>query len=510
MNGSLFDSPIYRNAVFPTPRAFQATAHDALRDGVKAGHKNQMVMAPTGAGKLYLGLRVCHEALLRGRKAVFVCDRTTLIDQASAKADEYGLDHSVMQASHWRYSRFQQFQIASAQTLGRRQWPDADVIVIDEAHTQLKAWTKHIPDCTAKVVGLSATPFSRGLGKLFSNLVNATTAAELVAGGILVPLRIMTCTRADMTGADVVAGEWSDKAAEERGIAIVGDVVSEWMQHAEGRKTIVFGATIAHCEEMARSFNDAGVNAAVFSSNTPDSERLALLNDYRKPDSKLRVLLSVEALAKGFDVPDVGCVVDCRPLRKSLSTAMQMWGRGMRSSPDTGKTDCLLLDHTGNILRFAEDYTRIYHEGLHALDMGEKLDKTVRTKDDEEKADKKCPACGALPFCGKCMSCGFEAKSRASLIEAEPGAMREIQLPHGKSIAARSLWEQLCTYARQHSPPERQAKRALAMYRNMAGMWPPRDWRIENTPNVPMTQPVLNKIKAEAIRFAKGMAKKAA
>ena len=60
-------------------------------------------------------------------------------------------------------------------------------------------------------------------------------------------------------------------------MAILGDVVAEWRKFAENRKTIVFGATIAHCEEMARSFNDAGIMAACFTSDTRETERAALL-----------------------------------------------------------------------------------------------------------------------------------------------------------------------------------------------------------------------------------------
>ncbi len=342
----LFDAPCYTSARFPEPREFQQKAHDALREGARAGHKNQLLMAPTGAGKTYLGLRIAHEALAKGKRAIFVCDRTTLIDQTSATADRYGIAaHGVIQASHWRTDYSQPFQIASAQTLARRQWPEVDVIIVDEAHTQLKAWTEHIPDCGAMVVGLSATPFSKGLGRLFTNLVNATTMHDLTEAGVLVPMRVMSCTTANMDGAETSGGEWTDSAAAERGMEIVGDVVSEWVRHGENRKTIVFGATIAHCEELCRQFIGAGVMAAVFTSHTTPTERKALLDEYRKPDSDLRVLISVEALAKGFDVPDVGCVVDCRPLRKSLSTAIQMWGRGLRASPETGKTDCILLDH---------------------------------------------------------------------------------------------------------------------------------------------------------------------
>jgi superfamily II DNA or RNA helicase len=294
----------------------------------------------------YLGHRIAHEALVKGRSVVFVCDRTTLINQTSKAADTYGLAaHGVVQANHWRRNDMP-YQIASAQTLAKRgYWPKADVVIIDEAHTQLKVWTEFIMNTKAACIGLSATPFSPGLGKLFSNLINATTMHDLTQSGVLVPMRVFACKRANMAGASTAGGEWTDSAAEERGMEIIGDVVSEWVKFGENRKTIVFGATIKHCEELARQFVDAGVMAAVFTSETTAAERELLLKEYSKTDSSLRVLISVEALAKGFDVPDVGCVVDCRPLRKSLSTAIQMWGRGLRSSPDTGKKDCLLLDH---------------------------------------------------------------------------------------------------------------------------------------------------------------------
>ncbi|MBK8799428.1 MAG: DEAD/DEAH box helicase family protein [Anaerolineales bacterium] len=345
----------YGSAKFPKARPFQDSAHEALRAGAKAGHKNQCLMSPTGSGKTYLGLRIAHEALKRGKRAIFVCDRTTLIDQTSETADEYGLAaHSVLQANHWRYNATSLFQIASPQTLARRQWPEADVIIIDEAHTQMTVWTEHIMNTRARVIGLSATPFSPGLGKLFTNLVNATTMHELTQSGVLVPMIPYTCRPADMRGAATAGGEWTDSAAEERGMEIVGDVVAEWIKLGQNRKTIVFGSTIKHCEEICKQFSAVGVMAAMFTSETSAGERKALLAEYKKPDSTLRVLISVEALAKGFDVKDVGCIVDCRPLRKSLSTAIQMWGRGLRSSEETGKKDCvargtLVLTHVGEI-----------------------------------------------------------------------------------------------------------------------------------------------------------------
>src|SRR5258705_5012075 len=106
MNDVLFDDvPNYASTKFPEPRAFQTSAHGKLREGCRAGHRSQLIMAPTGAGKSYLGLRIAHQALLKGKRAVLVCDRTTLINQTSAAADRYGLSaHGVIQSNHWRFN----------------------------------------------------------------------------------------------------------------------------------------------------------------------------------------------------------------------------------------------------------------------------------------------------------------------------------------------------------------------------------------------------------------------
>lgn len=501
------DSPNYASTSFPEPREFQQKAHEALRQGFRDGHKNQLIMAPTGAGKTYLGHRIAHEALVKGRSVVILCDRTTLINQTSKTADAYGLSaHGIVQANHWRRATDMPYQIASAQTIAKRGfWPKADVIIIDEAHTQMKVWTEMVNNTKAACIGLSATPFSPGLGKLFTNLINATTMHELTQSGVLVPMRVLTCKRADMTGAATSGGEWTDSAAEERGIQIVGDVVKEWVAHAEHRKTIVFGATIKHCQELAHQFLDVGVMAAVFTADTTPAEREMLIKEYSKTDSSLRVLISVEALAKGFDVPDVGCVVDCRPLRKSLSTAIQMWGRGLRSSPETGKRDCILLDHSGNIVRFAEDFSDIFFNGLDALDMGEKLDKKIR-RDDEEKESKGCPSCGYKPFHKRCMSCGFEKQEQA-LQEAVAGVMEEVVMLGKKKLAddQRHLWEQLCAYSRGHSAPERQAGRAWHLFQKITGKTPPPGWAFAETPNAEITANVRNKIKSLDLAYRKAV-----
>jgi superfamily II DNA or RNA helicase len=495
---------------FPEPREFQVRAHESLRQGIREGHKNQLIMAPTGAGKTYLGLRVCNEAIKKGKRALFLCDRTTLINQTSTVADRYGMtSHGVIQAQHWRRRPESLMQIASVQTIAKRQfWPQVDVLVVDEAHTTYKAWTEFAMETGATVVGLSATPFTPGLGKIFTNLINATTMHELTQAGVLVPMRIFSCRKPDMTGAATAGGEWTDKAAEEREMKIVGDVVSDWEKFSEYRKTIVFGATIAHCKALCAQFINAGIMAAVFTSETTQKEREALLEEYRKPDSALKVLISVEALAKGFDVPDVGCICDARPLRKSLSTAIQMWGRGLRSSPETGKEDCILLDFSGNIIRFLEDFNEVFFNGLSELSAGEKLDKEIRKN--EEYKPRGCPRCGYKPFLKRCMSCGYEFVPKDTT-DAVAGNMQEIFIGSGqqkKKLAdsAKHLWDQICTYARFHSQPQYQKGRAWHLYKQITGLESPYNFSI--SPNVEITTNTYNKIQSMNIAYNRARGKK--
>lgn len=492
---------------FPPLRGFQLKAHESLREGARQGHRNQLIMAPTGAGKTILGLNVIQNAVSKGRRAMFLCDRKTLIAQTSNVAREVGLGHhGIIQAQNPMFDMSRLFQIASVQTLQRRGWPqDIDVIIVDEAHCMYKTLVDYVasPECTARVIGLSATPFSPGLGKVFSNLINAATMHELEQLGILVPMRIFSCRRPDMTGAETSGGEWTEKAAEERELTIVGDVVAEWRRFAEDRKTICFGATIKHCEEITRQFNEAGIPAATFCADTTDDDRARILQDFSLGD--VRVLVSVEALAKGFDVKDIGCVCDCRPLRKSLSTAIQMWGRGLRSSPETGKADCYLLDFAGNIIRFADDFSEIYYNGLNKLDEGEKLDKEIRK--DEEREPKACPKCGYTPMGKRCVRCGFEPEVKSGL-EHLPGEMREVVLSNGKKLAPDqvNLWAQLATYAKEHNRNGKAQGQAACWFREITGNWPPREFRIETTPDVAVSRNTVNKIKSLRIAFIKARA----
>ncbi len=508
MDGGLFGMGL-SGVRMPEPRTCQSRAIPKLRDGFRAGHRHQVLVMPTGSGKTITAMMLIYECLKKGKRATFVCDRTALINQTSDVADSLGLNcHAIVQANHPRRDNSMPFQIASVQTIEKRgYWPESDLVVVDECHSKYSAVTELIERGDKTVLGLTATPCTTGLGKLYKNVVNAATMDELTREGILVPLRILTCVTPDMDGAKMSGGEWTAKAASERELTIVGDVVAEWVKHAEGRKTIAFGADIAYCEELARRFTEARVNVACYTSDTGHDERKELVREFSKPNSAVRILISVAALSKGFDVKDVGCIIDARPLRKSLSEYIQMIGRGLRCSPETGKADCLVLDHSGNSLRFHDDFVDVYFNGFGELSTAEKLDSKPREEPEFEPLG--CPQCKRKPFRRRCIACGFEKPSQ-SLVDSTPGQMKEIYI--GKSKAAAShvdLWAQLCSYARMNLNSEKKAGWCWHKYQEITGQKPPRAFSFDTAPHVAVSPALLGKLKSMRIAWNKGRSRPA-
>src|SRR5690606_16724047 len=181
---------------------------------------------------------------------------------------------------------------------------------------------------------------------------------------------------------------------EERGLDIIGDIVSEWQNKTEKHfggpvKTIVFSATVAHGEELCRQFNAAGFNFQQISyKDGGDEHRRALIAEFRKPDSVIHGLISCEVFTKGFDVEDVLCGISARPYRKSLSSHIQQMGRVMRRAP--GKDYGLWLDHSGNCLRFRDDTQSIFQDGVSTLDDGKMEDKARKEPTEKERAELRC------------------------------------------------------------------------------------------------------------------------
>jgi len=382
-----------------------------------------ILSVPTGGGKTVIAsylMAECHGK--PGKRAVFVADRIALIDQTSATFDRYGIPHGVIQGDNPRRAKWERIQVASAQTLAKRGWPDADLIIVDECHAIQTTVAERLAGRDTIVIGLTATPMTRGLGKLYDGIVTVITTNQLIANGFLVPFRVYAASAPDMTGAKAVAGEWTDKDAAERSMPIIGDCVEEYLRYGAGKKFIAFGCNVEHCEEMQRQFAAAGVVSELYTYRTDETARGDLVEEFRKPDSRVRGLISVSALSKGFDVSDVEVIIMARPLKSSLAEHIQILGRGLRIHP--GKTECIVLDHSGNCVRFWGAMHHFLANGVTELDDGAKAERKKAVE--SEKKPMTCSNCAhvhdPLPACP---SCGHVYKRKQS-IEHAPGALSEV------------------------------------------------------------------------------------
>jgi superfamily II DNA or RNA helicase len=261
------------------------------------------------------------------------------------------------------------------------------------------------------VIGLTATPFTKGLGDVYTHVVGAKATGQMIEDGWLTPLKIFIAKEIDMKGAKKVAGEWSPDEVATRGMQITGDIVAEWEKKTHdifGKpvKTVVFCAGVEHGRDLVRQFNERGYNFVSISYKEDDEFKAQTIEDFSRPDTNITGLVATDILTKGFDVPDVMIGVSARPFSKSFSSHVQQMGRIMR--PCDGKEFGVWLDHSGNYLRFRKDWDQLFDLGVTTLPEGGETAKKEPTE--KEKKEAKCPMCKALWIwpSNKCGACGFE------------------------------------------------------------------------------------------------------
>jgi superfamily II DNA or RNA helicase len=255
-----------------------------------------------------------------------------------------------------------------------------------------------------------------------------------------------------MAGAKKIAGEWSSKEVEERGIKITCDVVKTWQEKTYAifgrpRKTIVFCAGVKHGLDLAQQFGKAGYNFISISYKDTDKQyRSEVFEEFSKPDSSIHGLIATDILTKGFDCPDVMIGISARPFSKSFSSHVQQIGRITRSYP--GKDYAVLIDHAGNYGRFYDQWEDLYNNGVSVLDDGAEKAKQEPTK--KEKEERKCPKCGAYwEKSDTCVHCGFVIVGRSEIIQLH-GKVEEFVKPEKFSSEYKEqFFRELLGYARE-------------------------------------------------------------
>jgi superfamily II DNA or RNA helicase len=500
----------WRSATAATLRPYQVEALAQLDAAFTAGRRAPLLVLPTGAGKTVIAAEWMRRLVAAGQRVLFLAPRRELIAQASEKLDAVGVGHGVILAgADPRDGLEAPVHVASVDTLvsrvlrhGTLEAPHYDLVIVDEAHLSITAVRKRLLACwpDARRVGLTATPTrkdGRALGVLYDVLIEPATTRRLVALGYLSPARYFSWPTADLRGVQVIAGDYNLGQLERvvNRSSLLADVVSTWMQRASDRRTVVYGVSIAHAVALAEAFRHVGVAAEHVDAKTPAPERAATFARFRAGTTQ--VLTNCFLAAYGFDLPELSCVVLARPTQ-SLMLYLQMLGRGLRIAD--GKTDCVVLDHSGAVRRFgfATEPREWRLTGTTAL-------APTPSRATPPREPKTCPECHAVWMDGPaCPECGYMLRPKGRLVDTLEGDLVEIGVRTPEEIDRRAFYAELREYAAAHGF---KPVWAALSFRDRFGIWPPWAWNGEPTREVSFA--TLGWITSRFIRWKKSGGRRA-
>jgi len=497
----------YNNLHLRALRPRQAQAIAGIRQAIKEGHKRIIMQGPCGFGKTLISGHIIGSALEKGSRPLFMAPAISLIDQTVKAFESEGIrDIGVMQAQHAKTDREAQVQVASFQTLIRRAMPDVDFLILDEIHRTFKGINELLdgPWKDKIAIGLTATPWVKGMGLRWTKLIIPATIQQLIDEQLLTPTTLYVPEQiADRGNIAVQKGEFTEASSsqEMRKRRIIGNVVETWKKLGPGQKTFMFCVNLDHAREQMAAFLDSGIPFGYIDAQTPSEDRTLQFDKMRH--GEIAGIASVGCLIAGVD-EDVRCIIDAAPTKSEISL-VQRWGRGIRTAH--GKTALIGLDHAGNN---TDQGLGLYWEIFHDhLDTHKPSEKGVAYEGENRPAKpRKCSACHALIPAGSaiCKTCGEVV--HATGIEHEDGELavygtqpkekatkREYTMQEKQDWYSGFLW-----IARERGRNEGQAAHR---YREKFGVWPNKLLKVPRPPSFE----VLQYDKHSRIRWAKSKAK---
>ncbi len=397
-------------------RPYQQHAVDAAWEFLRTQDGHPVISLPTGSGKSLVIAELVRVAVQEWDGRVLILTHVLeLIQQNAEKLHTLcpWLDVGIYSAGAGRKESENAVVFAQIQSCHRKavEFGRRDLVLVDECHlinagNDQTMYANFLKDCTTitehcRVIGLTATPFRMsgpitGPDCLFQGICYHAELTDLIEQGFLSPIVSKSSGKgiqADLSGVSKSGGEYvlaQLGQAMSRGDLVprtVEDVISRTQ---ERKSVIVFASTVEHGQLVVQELKAQGQTVGMVTGDTPGLERAWIIREFK--NFNIKYLVNVNCLSTGFDHPAVDCVVSLRPT-ESAGLWLQQVGRGFRLAP--GKTDCLLLDYSGNLQKFGP------------INLIKPKQKGQGSGIKGEAPSKECTACGnrchpAFPVCPVC------------------------------------------------------------------------------------------------------------
>ena len=345
-----------------TLRVYQQEAVDATYADWEKLDRTAVVL-PTGTGKTDVISAIAVREAAAGRRVLALAHRDELLEQITDRIRMHDALVPVGRVQAKTNQTRRPITVASTPTLytekRRGRLAPPDVVLFDEVHhapspkaMEVLRWAGafgRTDGTAAKLCGFTATPVrgdKRGMGDVLQNVAFKRDIAWAVDSGYLVRPRgrVVVADHLDLNKAKISKGDYTDSELGDMVEQDTDQIVRAWLEHAADRLTVAFTPNVASAHALTAEFRAHGVAAEAVIGTTPRTDRQLIYK--RLAVGETRVLVSVMVTTEGWDCPPVSCVLQCRPTRlPGLYT--QMVGRVLRPSPETGKTDALVLDVVG-------------------------------------------------------------------------------------------------------------------------------------------------------------------
>lgn len=389
-------------------RGYQEELAQKIFDEWNAGNRRVLAQLATGGGKTIIFSSIAQESTSRGKGVLVLAHREELLLQAKEKLEATTSEEvGIIKAGH-RANKNALVQVASVQSLIRREnWPDAELVIVDEAHHSCADTYVKILDyySDSYVLGVSATPArndGRGLRGQYDSLVLGWSTRRLIDAGYLSKFKLFAAAKRIKTAdIKIVNGDFDQQQLAQAVSSSItsGDIVSTWKKNALCQKTIVFTVNIKHSKEVAKAYRQAGYMAEHLDGETPPQERSAIMQRFQSGQTV--ILSNCGIFSEGVDVPDIQAIQILRPTR-SLPLHLQMIGRGLR--PSKNKEHLTILDHTDNWIyhglpddeyQWTLDAVSLKNH-QHAIECPDCHHCFVPSPSEQNSLEATCPNCGVI------------------------------------------------------------------------------------------------------------------